>query len=459
MEKSIAEQDQPKRSGCSSTDFAHLKQASASHQGSSEEKKKAVGKFLKSRMNWCKLATMILRQSSILSALTMQALVRLSSASKVKKSVKNTVTSTQEYESKMHTAVESYRHLPLMVRAQIENWKIDPKEVVLEQCIQKIVSRSEATYQAKYKWTDVTCKVTECDLLTETSKLPRVQTELSVLAQLRHPNVVHFLGASIESGSCILVTELLTGCSLDDVLACSPDSKPRRPPSQQQAMRWALDLARAVNYMHQSDPPVVHRDLRPANLLLSSASAIKVTGFGSALILSPSWSSFPSAEQQTGLDRPAVPSNAASGSFSIDGRRRSSLFLEIAGGADSEDAEGGPSATRYSAPELHGGGTCAAGLEDRGDVFSAAVVIWALFAGHIPHPDLSDAAAAAAAANLRTRLRPDVREARGPRGLRTALQVAWAHEAGSRPTAEGLLGALEAAAAAPAGCCGGCRLS
>ena len=55
-------------------------------------------------------------------------------------------------------------------------------------------------------------------------------------------------------------------------------------------MRWALDLARAITYMHQSDPPVVHRDLRPANLLLSSASAIKVTGFGSALLLSPSWS-------------------------------------------------------------------------------------------------------------------------------------------------------------------------
>ena len=72
-------------------------------------------------------------------------------------------------------------------------------------------------------------------------------------------------------------------------------------------MRWALDLARAITYMHQSDPPVVHRDLRPANLLLSSASAIKVTGFGSALLLSPSWSPFPSAEQQAGLDRPAVP--------------------------------------------------------------------------------------------------------------------------------------------------------
>ena len=42
-------------------------------------------------------------------------------------------------------------------------------------------------------------------------------------------------------------------------------------------MRWALDLARAVTYMHQSDPPVVHRDLRPAHLLLSAAGALKVT--------------------------------------------------------------------------------------------------------------------------------------------------------------------------------------
>ena len=459
MEKSTAEQDQSKGSGCSLTDFADLEQVSASLEGCSEMLGfPAIGGQETSK-NWCKLAIMILKQSSLLSALTMQALVRLTSASKVNHSKKNT-TSTGEYESKMHAAVESYRHLPLMVRAKIENWKIDSKEVVLEQCIHKSISRSEAMYKAKYKWADVTCKVTGCDLLRETSSLRRVQTELSVLAQLRHPNVVHFLGASIESSTCMLVTELLTCGSLDDVLACSPDSKQRRPPSQQQAMRWALDLARAVTYMHQSDPPVVHRDLRPANLLLSPAGAIKVSGFGSALIL-PSWSSLPSAEQQTGLDRPAVPSKAAqrniSRSFPIDGRWRSSLS-EIS--FNSEDAEGGPSTTRYSAPELHGGGTCSAGLEDRGDVFSVAVVIWALFAGHIPHLDLSDAAAAAAAANPITRLRPDVREARGPRELRAALQVAWAHEAESRQTAEGLLGALEAAAAAvPAGCGGGCQAS
>ena len=45
--------------------------------------------------------------------------------------------------------------------------------------------------------------------------------------------------------------------------------------------------AEIVTYIHQSEPPVVHRDLRPANLLLSSAGVQKVTGFGAVENLTP----------------------------------------------------------------------------------------------------------------------------------------------------------------------------
>ena len=207
----------------------------------------------------------------------------------------------------MCLAVEAYRLLPMIVRARIENWKIDARDLVLGQRISrnKVVSPKQlsATYRATYKWTDVACKVIECDLLIDTNDLRRMQTELTVLAQLRHPNVVGFLGASIESHSCMLVTELLTGGSLEDVLACDPAAKVGRSPSGRQAMRWALDLARAVTYMHQSDPPVVHRDIRPACLLLSSAGSLKVTGFGSAQILA--------ASRQASLDRDGGPANGA----------------------------------------------------------------------------------------------------------------------------------------------------
>ena len=251
---------------------------------------------------------MILKQRSLLSALKIQALVRLTSVSKVKYAKKIRKPSDRElvrkYENKMHLAVKTYRHLPLIVRSQIENWKIEPEEVALGRLMSKSITMSAKTYQATYKWVDVACKVKECDLLVETSDLRRMHKELTVLAQLRHPNVVGFLGASFESRSCMLVTELLTGGSLQDVLARPSDSKARRRPSLPEAMRWALALVRAVTYMHQSDPPVMHRDLRPANLLLSGAGALEVTGFGSALILSPPPPPPPSlaADPQTSRD-------------------------------------------------------------------------------------------------------------------------------------------------------------
>ena len=282
---------------------------------------------------WEKLTRFLLKNQSFLSALKMQALLRITSAAHFSKA--KIEASTVEYEKELRLAVEAYRLLPLNFRAQIENWKIDRKEVIQGRVIGRSTALSTVTFEAKYKWADVACKVIECDLLVGATNLRRMQTELTVLAQLRHPNVVCFLGASIESSSCMLVTELLTGGSLADVLICPPGCKERRRPSQRDAMRWALDLARAVTYMHQSDPPVVHRDLRPAHLLLSAAGALKVTGFGSALILSPSPPPSPAADLQTGWDRPAAPSKAArlnlsnnfSSSFPIGGRRRRPSLL------------------------------------------------------------------------------------------------------------------------------------
>ena len=90
-------------------------------------------------------------------------------------------------------------------------------------------------------------------------------------------------------------------------------------------------------------------------------------------------------------------------------------------------------------------------------MYSAAVVIWALFAGHAPHPFLSDAAVSAAAADPTVQLRP-VGEAVPPR-VAMVLRAAWAHEAARRPAAGELLEALEGAAAAGESCRAGCAVS
>ena len=155
---------------------------------------------------------------------------------------------------------------------------------------------------------------------------------------------------------------------------------------------------------------MVHRDLRPAKMLLSAAGKLKVTFFGSALML------------------PAGPSRSPSSPV----RNSAVPAVET------------PPPTRYTASELHpsrgGGGD---GLEDRADVYSAAMVLWALFACPAPHPRLSDSAAAAAAADPAIQLWPGWagggRAAAG-QGVREAVRGAWEDEAGRRPDALGLLG-------------------
>ncbi len=76
------------------------------------------------------------------------------------------------------------------------------------------------------------------------------------------------------------------------------------------------------------------------------------------------------------------------------------------------------------------------------DVYSAAMVIWALRVGRRPHPHLSDAEAAAAAADPSRRLRPAAAALRW-RGLAAVLEHALASKPLERPTADELLAGLE----------------
>ncbi len=80
--------------------------------------------------------------------------------------------------------------------------------------------------------------------------------------------------------------------------------------------------------------------------------------------------------------------------------------------------------------------------EKAADVYSAALVIWAIRCGGPPHPALSDAQAAAAAADPKVQLRPSRRELRWP-ALASVLEKAWAHDWTARPSAERLLEQLE----------------
>ena len=442
---------------------------------------------------WNIIAWKILKRSRLLQGLETEALSRLASADRNEQAQMESGNAGDLLSdtAKMDKAVETYRHLPLIVRAKLENWTIDRAEIQIGKRLSKspMPTRGQTgVYAASYRRLDVVVKVWEGDLLVHSSALQSIHSELTVLAQLRHPHILVFIGASIESQSCAIVTEFMHGGNLQELLDRSnedPDGRPWRP-GRRRTLQWALDLLRAINYMHQSEPRIAHRDVRPTNLFLSSGGTLKLAGFSAVRILAPHGrAASPDSEasrrpRRSSGGRGSAADRRISRSISIDGRRiprRRSRGSSDAGSGERPAAPadgwedvaepGEPAITRYLAPELHPAWADAAGggggraYEERADVYGAAMVIWAVYAGAPPHEELSEGEAAAAAADPAERLRPPTAGFRWPR-LAAALEAAWGHDPARRPSAAEMVEALEALQPPPLGapsCAPECRVS
>lgn len=103
----------------------------------------------------------------------------------------------------------------------------------------------------------------------------KIALEVDVLRRLRHPNIVQFLGACTRSNPVTIVSELLEGGSLADALESRPQPPLRR------VLEIALDCARGLNCLHCASPhPILHRDLKPDNVMLARSHAVQVCPCG-----------------------------------------------------------------------------------------------------------------------------------------------------------------------------------
>ncbi|TPP64105.1 Cyclin-G-associated kinase [Fasciola gigantica] len=112
--------------------------------------------------------------------------------------------------------------------------------------------------------------------------------EISFLKQLSgHPNIMEFVGAASttkdkQKGTgteYLIATELCRGGQLSDYLPAPHQDRPLPPSAIIQIMH---QTCRAVQHMHCQNPPIMHRDLKIENLLLSDKFIIKLCDFGSA---------------------------------------------------------------------------------------------------------------------------------------------------------------------------------
>ncbi|KAI6682671.1 hypothetical protein NL676_036552 [Syzygium grande] len=104
------------------------------------------------------------------------------------------------------------------------------------------------------------------------------QQEVMMLATLKHPNIVRFIGGCRKPMVWCIVTEYAKGGSVRQFLM----KRHNRSVPLKLAVRQALDVARGMEYVHGLG--LIHRDLKSDNLLIFSDKSIKIADFGVARI-------------------------------------------------------------------------------------------------------------------------------------------------------------------------------
>ena len=123
---------------------------------------------------------------------------------------------------------------------------------------------------------EVAVKVLSDRLSTDRSFVERFRREAQAAANLSHPNIVSLYdyGADEDGGANFIVMELIDGRGLEAVIA---DDGPLMP---ERAAEIAADVAKALERAHTTG--LVHRDVKPSNIMITSYGQTKVTDFGIA---------------------------------------------------------------------------------------------------------------------------------------------------------------------------------
>ncbi|XP_047316437.1 putative serine/threonine-protein kinase [Impatiens glandulifera] len=106
-------------------------------------------------------------------------------------------------------------------------------------------------------------------------------TEISMISEIRHPNLVQLLGCCVEGHRRILVYEYLENNSLANALLGSKGKRISLDWHKRAAI--CLGTASGMVFLHEeSDPPIVHRDIKASNILLDENCIPKIGDFGLA---------------------------------------------------------------------------------------------------------------------------------------------------------------------------------
>lgn len=207
----------------------------------------------------------------------------------------------------------------------------------------------------------------------EADAFEQLCNEVQIMNKLHSAHIVPLYGAYLQGSAAFLVMELVGRGALFDLLVNNKANLPW-------PLRWsfARDVALSVFYLHSRNPPIVHRDLKSDNLLVTAGWRLKLTDFG--------------------LSLPTEPAPPA----------------------------GGCGTVRWVAPEI----AREEAYTTAADVYSVGIIFWEIASREVPWGnDLSDQIVASVIQGKRPRITEDT-----PRAFANLIRSCWEQDPKRRPT-------------------------
>ena len=188
---------------------------------------------------------------------------------------------------------------------------------------------------------DVAIKVLPTDRPLSQTARRRFQREAMAASALNHPNIITIYEVNSEGNTDFIVMEYVRGATLSSVLK-------KRTLELSEALRYCIQIADALTKAHAAG--VVHRDLKPGNIMITEDGLVKVLDFGLA----------------------KFNPNLATSDADTDAERTNQFTLTQPGAVTGTVA--------YMSPEQARGDP----VDARSDIFSFGIVMFEMLSGHLP---------------------------------------------------------------------------
>jgi len=238
-------------------------------------------------------------------------------------------------------------------------------------------------WKGEWAGTDVAVKKILKNDIKE-SDLGEFASEILLMSKLRHPNIVQFLGACMDPEFC-LVTEFMHRGSLFDVLGDKSIEM-----DWDRKLQICMDVCKGMVYLHTRNPPIIHRDIKSLNVLVTKDWKSTIADFGLTKIKDK-------AMLSTRCGSPA-----------------------------------------WSAPEVLRGEP----YDEKADVFSFGIVLWEVISRQRPYPNENPMQLIGRVAFQKPSLRPPIPDCEYP-GMIDLMIRCWHDVPGVRPTFEQALQQLK----------------